>query len=79
MNHSDQNDHRLLVQIKLDNLLSFGPGTAPVELENLNVLIGPNAAGKSNLIEALSLLGQRLFQRTCRTWTCGGSCGGAAV
>jgi predicted ATPase len=56
MNHSDQNDHRLLVQIKLENLLSFGPGAAPLELENLNVLIGPNAAGKSNLIEAVSLL-----------------------
>jgi len=56
MSHSDQNDRRLLLQIKLKNLLSFGPATEPLKLENLNVLIGPNAAGKSNLIEALSLL-----------------------
>lgn len=52
----DQNDRRLLRRIKLENLLSFGPSPAPLELENLNVLIGPNAAGKSNLIEALSLM-----------------------
>ena len=56
MTHSDRNDCRLLLQIKLENLLSFGHGNAPLKLENLNVLIGPNAAGKSNLIEALSLL-----------------------
>lgn len=56
MNHSDQDDCRLLLQIKLENVLSFGPGAPPLKLESLNVLIGPNAAGKSNLIEALSLL-----------------------
>jgi predicted ATPase len=56
MKHNDQSDQRLLVRIKLENLLSFGPDTAPLELQNLNILIGPNAAGKSNLIEALSLI-----------------------
>jgi predicted ATPase len=56
MLNSEQNDRRLLLRIKLENLLSFGPGAAPIELENLNILIGPNAAGKSNLIEALSLI-----------------------
>src|SRR5258706_3894072 len=56
MKHSDQNGRRLLIGIKLENLLSFGPKSAPLELENLNILIGPNAAGKSNLIEALSLI-----------------------
>jgi predicted ATPase len=45
-----------LLQIRLENFLSFGPAAAPLELENLNVLIGPNAAGKSNLIEALALM-----------------------
>src|SRR5207247_3729248 len=54
--NSDQNDQRLLLRIKLENLLSFGSKAAPLELENLNILIGPNAAGKSNLIEALSLI-----------------------
>jgi len=56
MNQGDQNDRRLLREIRLENLLSFGPKTAPLQLENLNILIGPNAAGKSNLIEAVSLL-----------------------
>ena len=42
--------------IRLENILSFGPDNEPFALEPLNVLIGPNASGKSNLIEALSLL-----------------------
>ena len=56
MKHFDQNERRLLLRIKLENLLSFGPSPVSLELESLNVLIGPNAAGKSNLIEALSLI-----------------------
>jgi predicted ATPase len=47
---------RLLRTIQLTNLLSFGPESEVVELEPLNVLIGPNAVGKSNLIEAIGLL-----------------------
>ena len=37
-------------------LLSFGPDTPPLELRPLNVLIGPNASGKSNLIDVLRLV-----------------------
>ena len=44
----------LLKEITLHNVLSFKKTT--VELGSLNVLIGPNAVGKSNLIEAISLL-----------------------
>jgi predicted ATPase len=44
----------LLRQITLENLLSFRNTT--VELRGLNVLIGANASGKSNLIDAISLL-----------------------
>ena len=47
---------RLIQSIRLENILSFGPDTAELPLEPLNVLIGPNASGKSNFIEALSLL-----------------------
>lgn len=54
MTRVDHDKRRLLLQIKLENLLSFGPHSAPLQLESLNVLIGPNAAGKSNLIDALS-------------------------
>ena len=44
----------LLSSITLKNILSFKDTT--LELGPLNVLIGPNASGKSNLIEAISLL-----------------------
>src|ERR1700722_15736407 len=42
--------------IRIENLLSFGADTSPLELRSLNVLIGPNGSGKSNLIEVLGLL-----------------------
>jgi predicted ATPase len=47
---------KLLHSISLTNLLSYGSEGVMIELEPLNVLIGPNASGKSNLIEAISLL-----------------------
>lgn len=47
---------RLIRSIRLENILSYGPDMPRLELEPLNVLIGPNASGKSNLIEVLSLL-----------------------
>ena len=47
---------RFIRTIRLENILSFGPAGEPFSLEPLNVFIGPNASGKSNLIEALSLL-----------------------
>lgn len=46
----------LIRQITLHNFLSFGPDGASVELLPLNVLIGPNASGKSNLLEVLAIL-----------------------
>ena len=42
--------------IQLQNILSYGPDTPGFELGPLNIIIGPNASGKSNLIEALSLI-----------------------
>ena len=47
---------RLIRTIRLQNLLSYRPDTPAFPLEPLNVIIGPNASGKSNLIEALSIL-----------------------
>ena len=47
---------RFLRSIGLKNLLSYGSEGVRLDLEPLNVLIGQNAAGKSNLIEAISLL-----------------------
>jgi predicted ATPase len=49
-------DRRLIQSIKLQNFLSFGPDAGEIELKSLNVLIGPNASGKSNLIEAIGFL-----------------------
>lgn len=43
-------------QIQPINFLSFGPDTEPIELRSLNVLIGANGSGKSNLIEAIAFL-----------------------
>lgn len=47
---------RLIRSIKLENFLSYGSPGTEISLDPLNVLIGPNASGKSNLIEALALL-----------------------
>jgi predicted ATPase len=47
---------KFIETIRLENILSYGPNDEPFPLEPLNVLVGPNASGKSNLIEALSLL-----------------------
>ena len=44
----------LLREIRVENILSFGQ--AQLELRPLNVLIGPNASGKSNLLRTLGLL-----------------------
>lgn len=45
----------LIKSITPRGLLSFGPDTPPLELGMLNVLIGPNASGKSNLFDVLGL------------------------
>ena len=42
--------------IKLSNLLSFDPETPALELRPLNILIGANGSGKSNFLDAISLL-----------------------
>jgi len=52
----NSSDARLLRQLHLKNLLSYGPESEPLALGALNVLIGPNGSGKSNLLEAIALL-----------------------
>ena len=42
--------------IRPSGLLSFAPDTPPLQLRPLNVLIGPNASGKSNLVDVLGLV-----------------------
>ncbi len=51
-----QDDVRFINTIQFKNLLSFGKDSGVIDLKPLNVIIGPNASGKSNLIEAISLL-----------------------
>ena len=46
----------LIRNLKLNNLLSFGPDEEAIPLRNLNVLIGPNGSGKSNVLESIALL-----------------------
>jgi predicted ATPase len=48
--------HRLIHQLMLRNFLSYGREGVTIDLHPLNVLIGPNASGKSNLIEAIGVL-----------------------
>ena len=46
----------MLKKISAKNVLSFGPDGMELELRPLNVLIGANGSGKSNLFELLNLL-----------------------
>lgn len=46
----------ILQTLRIRNLLSYGADGQETELKPLNVLIGPNASGKSNLIETLGVL-----------------------
>lgn len=46
----------LFHKLKLPSLLSFGPDGIDLPIERVNVLIDPNGSGKSNLLEAVSLL-----------------------
>lgn len=46
----------LIHKIRLQNILSFGPGGMELEMAPLSVLIGPNGSGKSNLIDVMGLL-----------------------
>ena len=47
---------RFIRSLQLQNLLSYGSEPETIELQPLNVLIGTNASGKSNLIEAMGVL-----------------------
>lgn len=46
----------LIKSLELANLLSYGSGHPPIELRPLNLLVGANGSGKSNFLEAISLL-----------------------
>lgn len=50
------NDKTFIRNLRLENFLSYGSEGEEIELQPLNVLIGSNASGKSNLIEAIGLL-----------------------
>ena len=46
----------MIHRLKVSGLLSFGPQGIDLPMEPLNVLIGLNGSGKSNLLEVLALL-----------------------
>ena len=52
-------------KIYLENILSFGVATE-LELRPLNVFIGPNSSGKSNLIDSIDLLRSSSFDSFSR-------------
>ncbi len=68
MKKTPDQDKRLLHEIRLTNLLSFGPETEALPLKRLNIFIGPNGSGKSNLIEAINLMrsGPKDFREVTR-------------
>lgn len=47
---------RFIQRLRMPGLLSFPPDMDFFDLQSLNVLIGPNASGKSNFIETFELL-----------------------
>lgn len=50
------NQNPLIRSLTLKNILSYGAEGTRIELHSLNVLIGANGSGKSNLIESIVLL-----------------------
>jgi predicted ATPase len=52
----EPNNPVLIHHLAPKNFLSFGPDNAGIDLKALNLFIGPNGCGKSNLIEAISLM-----------------------
>lgn len=46
----------MIKELKLTNILSYGPESPAVPLGMLNLIIGPNGSGKSNFLEALGLI-----------------------
>lgn len=46
----------MLCSLTIKNLLSFSPEGCTIPLRALNVLVGPNGVGKSNLLEIVALL-----------------------
>ncbi|MSP11913.1 MAG: hypothetical protein EXR62_03030 [Chloroflexi bacterium] len=49
-------DKEFIQSLQIRQLLSYGESSAPIPLKSLNVLIGPNASGKSNLLQVIGLL-----------------------
>ena len=47
---------RIIQRLRMPGLLSFPPDMGFFDMQSLNVLIGPNASGKSNFIDTLELL-----------------------
>ena len=47
---------RIIQRIRMPGLLSFPPDMGFFDLQSLNILIGPNASGKTNFIDTLELL-----------------------
>ncbi len=64
---------RLIQRLRMPGLLSFPPDMDFFDLQSLNVLIGPNASGKSNLIDTLELLRALPTDFAAAVWNGGGA------
>ena len=50
-------------KVKIRNLLSFGNDPTSIDLSRFNIIVGPNASGKTNFLRALTYVGKCLSQR----------------
>lgn len=46
----------MITELRIENFKSFGAGTKPLRLRPLNFIVGANASGKTNLVNALRFL-----------------------
>ena len=56
---SETNTHKMLTKIAIENFKSIGR-RIEIELKPLTIFVGPNASGKSSILEALPLLVQSI-------------------
>lgn len=50
-------------KVKIRNLLSFGNDPISIDLSRFNIIVGPNASGKTNFLRTLTYVGKCLSQR----------------
>ena len=53
----------IIKSLRLVNFLSFGEHSKKLDFGSFNTIVGPNNSGKTNILRAISLVGQALHER----------------